>query len=110
MDWSPDSRRLVAQRATVVPLHKVTFVESSPKDQVEPRVHTHDYAKPGDPLPVVRPVLVDVEARACIPADERLAPTPYSDYGEGLAVHWTPDSSRFVGVQVPPIASPGRWN
>ncbi|BDU73199.1 S9 family peptidase [Mesoterricola silvestris] len=98
VDWSPDSRRLVAQRATVVPLHRVTFVESSPRDQVEPRVHTQDYAKPGDPLPVVRPVLVDVEARTCVPADERLAPTPYADYGDGLAVHWAPDGSRFFYV------------
>lgn len=98
LDWSPDSRRLVAQKATVVPIHKVTFVESSPKDQVEPRVHTRDYAKPGDPLPEVRAALIDVEARKALPQDDHLTPTPYADYGEGLSIHWAKDSSRFFYV------------
>jgi dipeptidyl aminopeptidase/acylaminoacyl peptidase len=98
LDWSPDGRKLVAQRTTVVPLHKVTFVESSPKDQLEPKVHVADYAKPGDPLPVVRPVLVDLDKGRATPADTTLAPNPYAGYGEDLAIHWAKDSSGFFYV------------
>ncbi len=99
LDWSPDGRSLVAQRTTVVPVRKVTFVESSPKDQLQPKVHVHDYAKPGDPLPVVRPVLIRLEGGGrAFPADETLAPTPYFGYGEDLDIHWAKDGSRFFYV------------
>jgi len=98
MDWSPDGKKLVAQRTTVVPLHKVTFVESSPKDQLEPKVHVADYAKPGDPLPVVRPVLFNLETGKQAAADAGLAPNPYFNYGEDLDIHWAKDSSRFFYV------------
>ncbi len=98
LDWSPDGRKLVAQRSTVVPIHRVTFVESSPKDQLEPKVHVNDYAKPGDPLPIVRPVLLDPEKGRVAPADANLAPTPYFNYGEDLDIHWAKDSSRFFYV------------
>ncbi len=94
-DWSPDGLRLVAQRATVVPIRKVTLVESSPKDQLQPRTHTIDYAKPGDPLPIVTPVLLDVDGRKVHPATRELAPNPYLEPGQRLDIHWAKDSSAF---------------
>jgi dipeptidyl-peptidase 4 len=98
LDWSPDGTKLVAQRATVVPIHQVTFVESSPSDQEQPRVHVNDYAKPGDPLPEVRPTLINVKEGKAYPADKSLAPTPYNSYGEDLAITWADNSSRFYYV------------
>ena len=71
--------------------HKVYTVESSPKDQVQPKLHTQIYAKPGDKLPVARPRLFDVAAGKQIPVSEELFPNSWSvtDY------RWEPDSSRF---------------
>jgi dipeptidyl aminopeptidase/acylaminoacyl peptidase len=98
LDWSPDGRKLVAQRATQVPLHKVTFVESSPKDQLEPKVHVADYAKPGDPLPQVRPVLINLDRGRAFREDATLAPNPFSDYHQDLRIRWAKDSGRFFYV------------
>ncbi|WLT30964.1 S9 family peptidase [Geothrix sp. PMB-07] len=96
--WSPDGQKLVAQRSSQVPIHKVTLVESSPKDQLEPKTHVLDYAKPGDPLPVVRPVLINPATRTQTAADPALAPNPYFGYGEDLRVIWAKDSSRYFYV------------
>ena len=53
--WSPDSSRLVALRDKPVVEGKGTAVRSSPGDQLQPKVETWDYVKPGDPLPWRRP-------------------------------------------------------
>ena len=93
--WSPDSRKLVALRTKRGQEHAVHFVESSPKDQLQPKLHSFDYLKPGDKIPQPKPHLFDVEARrevAILKADE-LFPTPWLDQPE---LHWTPDSSRFL--------------
>ena len=92
--WSPDSRRLVAVRTKRCEERKVYFIESSPRDQLQPKLHSHVYVKPGDPLPVPRPQLFDVIARKPIAVDHRLFDTPWSieDY------RWAADSSRFTFV------------
>lgn len=89
--WSPDSKRFVALRTRKGSGHKVHMVASSPKDQVQPRLVTHDYLKPGDQVDVSKPHLFDVEAGKEIPIDPELAPNPWSV--EGFA--WNADSSRF---------------
>ena len=96
LEWSPDSRKFVAQRATVVPIHRVTFVESSPKDQVEPKVHVNDYAKPGDPLPEVRPTLVNLETGQAHP---RTPPSPRPPSTD------TERTSRSIGPRIPAASS-----
>ena len=90
--WSPDSTKLVAIQEKVGETHKVYTVESSPKDQVQPKLHTQIYAKPGDKLPVARPRLFDVVAAKQIPVSEEFFPNAWSvtDY------RWAPDSSRFT--------------
>ena len=80
--WSPDSRKLVAVRAEVAPQRKVTLVESSPKDQLQPRVITYDYFKPGDKLPHPRPQLFDVVAKRQISVSDALFPNPFSESGD----------------------------
>jgi dipeptidyl aminopeptidase/acylaminoacyl peptidase len=92
--WSPDSKRLVAIRTKRVEERKVNLVESSPRDQVQPKLITIDYAKPGDPLPLSRPHLFDVESRREIPVSDELFPTPYSLD----RFRWERDSSRFTFV------------
>jgi dipeptidyl aminopeptidase/acylaminoacyl peptidase len=90
--WSPDSRRLVALRTKKGGDRKVTIVESSPRDQLQPKVHTIDYLKPGDPIPQPKPHLFDIASRREIPVSDELFPTPWSVQG----VRWDADSKRFT--------------
>jgi dipeptidyl aminopeptidase/acylaminoacyl peptidase len=93
--WSPDSRKLVGVRVEAAPQRKVTLVESSPKDQLQPRVITYDYFKPGDKLPHPRPQLFDVEAKRQITVSDALFPNPFTESGD-LPVRWDGDSKRFA--------------
>ena len=91
--WSPDSRRLVAMRTHVVPGRTVYLVESSPRDQVQPKLQSYPYLKPGDELPVQTPRLFDVEKKSEVPISPNdLWPNPW-DVGR---LRWTKDSSRFT--------------
>ncbi len=90
--WSPDSKRVVVLRTKKAPERVVTLVESSPKDQLQPKVQTLNYAKPGDPLPVAKPRLFDVARRAEIPVGDALFPTPWSVD----QVRWGLDGKRFT--------------
>jgi len=90
--WSPDSSKLVAVQTVPAQEHKVTVVESSPPDQVQPRVHVLDYLKPGDRIAHPRPRLWDVQARRQIPVSEDLFPNPWSIDD----IRWDTDSRRFT--------------
>lgn len=59
---SPDGRYLATTRITPAPIHNVTWVESSPADQVQPRYRTHQYTKPGDSLNFRVPVIIELES------------------------------------------------
>ena len=90
--WSPDGKRCVAMRTPQVVERRVPLIESSPKDQVQPKLHELEYAKPGDPLPVGKPALFDVETGRPIPIDEALFATPWSI----TELRWEKDSTRFT--------------
>jgi dipeptidyl aminopeptidase/acylaminoacyl peptidase len=92
--WSPDCKRLVAMQTRLVPERRVTLVESSPADQLQPKVSSYPYLKPGDELPISRPRLFDVAAAREIPIDQTSLPNPWSLDN----VRWLPDSSRFTFV------------
>jgi dipeptidyl-peptidase-4 len=92
--WSPDSTRFVARKTRRTEDRTVTLVESSPKDQLQPKVHTLKYNKPGDPLPVPKPRLFDVQKKAEIPVSDALFPTPWSIE----RIRWDRDSKRFTLV------------
>jgi dipeptidyl aminopeptidase/acylaminoacyl peptidase len=76
--WSPDSKRLAVHR--VIPGYRrmVPYIESSPMDQLQPRLSEIFYRKPGDVLDVVRPVLFDLDASTQTEIDAALFPNPYS--------------------------------
>src|SRR5690349_9397161 len=48
MQWSPDSKKLMAYKVVPGEKHLIYFVESSPKDQLQPKLCTREYLKPGD--------------------------------------------------------------
>jgi dipeptidyl aminopeptidase/acylaminoacyl peptidase len=89
--WSPDSSHLIVIRERPAQEHKVYLVESSPRDQLQPKLQSIDYLKPGDRIAHPRPRLFDVEGRKQVPVSDDLFPEPWS-IGE---YDWAPDSSRF---------------
>lgn len=90
--WAPDGTHLVALRTRKGGDRKVTYIESTPNDQLQPRIRTYDYLKPGDPIPLSRPRLFDAAARKEIPVDESLFANPWS----AERFRWEADSSRFT--------------
>lgn len=58
--WSPDSKKLIVSRLTAVKVRQLTLIESSPANQLQPKLHTRDYVKPGDTLPTRTPVIFDI--------------------------------------------------
>ncbi len=94
LHWSPDSKRLVALRVKKGETRKVYIIESSPRDQLQPKLQSYEYLKPGDQVPLDQPRLFDVEARKQVPVKDELFPNPW-----GITdVRWAPDSSRFTFV------------
>jgi dipeptidyl aminopeptidase/acylaminoacyl peptidase len=92
--WAPDSQSFVVTHVAKVPQRQVTVVESSPTDQLQPKLLTYPYPKPGDPLPNPRPILVRVAERSVIPIDNALFPTPFTESSE-VEVRWSPRSDEF---------------
>lgn len=60
--WSPDSKKIFNNRFRSVPKRYIYFVQSSPDDQLQPRLHQREYAKPGDALPFRTPVIFHVDS------------------------------------------------
>lgn len=89
--WSPDSTRFVVQRRTQGGDRRIYFVESSPRDQLQPRLHSIPYLKPGDRVPQTFPHLFDAEEGIEIEIDRDLFPNPWA-----ITEHaWSPDSQEF---------------
>ena len=90
--WSPDSKRIAVLRTKKGDDRKVYYVESSPKDQLQPKLHSYNYLKPGDRIAIAKPQLFDVPGRKQIPVSDELLPNPWSITG----LRWEPDSKRFT--------------
>lgn len=76
--WSPDSRKVAACKIRPVEKRYVYYVESSPTDQLQPKLHKQEYAKPGDELPFRLPCIYEVETgKGIIPRTDLFA-RPYS--------------------------------
>ena len=89
---SPDSKYFVVMRTRRGQEHKVHVIESSPRDQVQPKLHTYNYLKPGDRITVSKPHLFDVAARKHVPVSDALFPHPWSIRD----LRWSADSKRFT--------------
>lgn len=90
--WSPDSKKLICLKEVRVKTRTISIVESSPKDQLQPKVHTVNYAKPGDELPFKRPKLFDIDNAREIPVSEELFNNPFSN----SRFSWRSDSKSFT--------------
>lgn len=86
--WSPDSAKIAAYRIRPGYRRMVTYVESSPEEQLQPKTSSRFYAKPGDVLDLEQPVIFHVADRRQIAIDAALFPNPY----DLLPLTWRKDS------------------
>jgi dipeptidyl aminopeptidase/acylaminoacyl peptidase len=90
--WSGDSKMIAAYRVRPGYERKLDYVESSPANQLQPKYHTIDYAKPGDSLDQPLPVLFNIETKKQIVVDNALFPNPYNL----TRLEWRKDSRAFT--------------
>lgn len=88
---SRDGKRVVALQRVRAQEHPVHMVSSTPKDQIQPALVTHNYLKAGDAIAKPRPRLFDVSANKIIPIAEELFSNPW----DITRLEWAPDSSYF---------------
>ncbi len=88
--WSPDSEYLLAWQTTQVTETRVHYVESTPGDQLQPRLHSYPYLKPGAEIPVATPHLFRISDATHIPVSTDLFPNPWSLEFQ----RWSADGSR----------------
>ncbi|KAA6334470.1 Non-reducing end beta-L-arabinofuranosidase [termite gut metagenome] len=67
--WSSDSKKIVCCKYHPVDNRKLLLISSSPKEQLQPITEEYDYPKPGDALPVRRPVAFLLEEGKAIRFD-----------------------------------------
>jgi dipeptidyl-peptidase-4 len=92
--WSPDSQSCVVHWVQTVTQRVVTLVESSPTDQLQPKVQTYEYFKPGDELPQPVPVLIRAADQSATPVANDLFPHFFTESGR-LDIRWSPRSDEF---------------
>ncbi len=90
--WSPDSTHLVALQTRQVPERRVQLIESSPRDQLQPRPQSYPYLKPGDEIPTPRPRLFEVGTQREIAINASLFLNPW----DLTQLRWQSDSSSFT--------------
>lgn len=90
--WAPDSKHFVAIRTRPGTERKVYMVESSPDDQLQPKLQSYPYAKPGDEIAIRTPCLFDAGELRQIPIKTDLFPNPWSVSD----LRWSPDSDEFT--------------
>ena len=85
---APDGSKAFGFQTAPAQQHEVVLVESTPKDQLQPKLHRFDYLKPGDRIARPKPRLFDLAARKLIPIDDSAFADPWSiDH-----VRWSADS------------------
>lgn len=89
--WSPGSQYLLAFQTKTVEEKRVYYVESSPADQLQPKLQSYPYLKPGDDIPVSRPRLFNVATGDEISIADGLFSNPWSLEFQ----RWSEDGSRF---------------
>jgi dipeptidyl-peptidase-4 len=88
---SPNGKFAVAWQYVPAQSRTVYTVQSSPKDQVQPKLKTYEYLKPGDRVDVERPRMFDLEAKREVPTSDTLFKDPYSISSFG----WNSDGSEY---------------
>ena len=88
IQWSPDSKYLATCRIRPAEKRYVYYVESSPTDQLQPKLHKQEYAKPGDELRFKVPCIFSLDGTQRLIPDTRLFSNQFDLYGPS----WREDS------------------
>lgn len=92
IQWSPDSKKVVSCKIRPIEKRYVYYVESSPTDQLQPKLHKQEYAKPGDELRFKIPCVYEVESgKAIIPSTEL-----FNQQFDITGVKWNKDSQAIT--------------
>lgn len=92
ISWSPDGKKVASCKIRPIEKRYVYYVESSPKDQLQPKLHKQEYAKPGDELRFKVPCIFNVETgQEVIPSTDLFA-RQYDIYGP----QWDADSKAIT--------------
>jgi hypothetical protein len=94
--WSPDSTKLVVWRMLDGDHRKVHLVQSSPPDQLEPKLLTYEELWPGDKIPTMWPHLFSILDHKELPVSHELSSVPVLNQDVGLG--WDDESRRFLFV------------
>ncbi len=92
LQWSPNSQQIMAYKVRNGEDHKIYFVESSPTDQLQPKLQSRDYLKPGDQLPFKSPQLFTIATKKHIAISTELFQEQYV-LGR---FEWKDDNSGFT--------------
>lgn len=92
--WSPDAQSFVLLSVKEVAPRQVTIVEAKPEGQLQPKIHTFPYQKPGDELPHPRPVLFRLSDRQPLRIANDLFPNPFTP-GGNFDIRWSPRGDEF---------------
>ena len=90
--FSADGRYYATVRIKPAPKHYVYYVESSPKDRLEPVLHKQEYAKPGDSLNYRVHVIVEMATGRVIEPSTDLFKSQY----QVTAPRWDADNEHVT--------------
>ncbi len=79
--WSGDSKKVCTNKIRPATKRYVYYVESSPKNQLQPILHQQEYAKPGDELRFKVPCVFHVETGKAVIPSTGLFDRQYDLYG-----------------------------
>jgi len=90
--WSADQRFAFTLQMEQGEHREITIVESSPRDQLQPKQKKLRYDKPGDRLDKPIPRLFDLMTGKMVPLDNTLFNNPWSID----QIRWDPNGNRFL--------------
>ncbi|MHC5066520.1 MAG: DPP IV N-terminal domain-containing protein, partial [Planctomycetota bacterium] len=89
--WSPDSETIVAYRITPGDVDDVHLIETSPADQLEAKLRSRPYARPGDRFPVYEMHVFSVASKE----GRRIDVEPI-DFRGPPRLRWQQNNKRFT--------------
>ncbi|HKG06429.1 MAG TPA: DPP IV N-terminal domain-containing protein, partial [Pedobacter sp.] len=76
--WSPDSKKIAAYKVKTAKQRIIYMIESSPVDQLQPKLRQRNYAKPGDTLDQYTPSLFLVDVKKQVELDNSTIQEQYN--------------------------------
>lgn len=90
--WSNDAKKIAVSKVRRADIRQLTLLESSPEDQLQPKLQTRDYVKPGDALSQYYPTIIHVEDGRVFPVDASQVPNQFSL----SSIAWREDNSAIT--------------